>query len=76
MPEEGMWLLTWSGRKEETWTELLLQALEQWLGCVGGTDRHRDTEHNERVNPCPHHYTTVIYPAPPRTPTHVTRPCP
>lgn len=43
LPQEGMQLLTWSGREEETGAELLLQALDHRLG-VGEdiqTRRHR-----------------------------------
>ena len=40
MSERGMWLLTWSGRQEETGAKLLLQALEYLLEGGGRqTDR-------------------------------------
>lgn len=66
MPKEGMWLLTWRGRKEETGAELLLQALEHWLEGVGGTDRHGDMEQDEGVSPSPpplHHSHLPSFPS-------------
>lgn len=65
MSEEGMLLLTWSGREKETGAELLSQALEHLLEGGGRTDRHTDTEQDEGVSPLS--ITTIIYPTPPPT---------
>lgn len=66
MPEEGTQLLTWSGREEETGAELLLQALDHWLGVGGRTHRHTDTEQDEGVSSVITTTITIItYPTPP-----------
>lgn len=52
MSERGMWLLTWSGRQEETGAELLLQALEYLLEGGGRqTDRQTQSRMKEGVIP-------------------------
>lgn len=60
--ERGMWLLTWSGRQEETGAELLLQALEYLLE---GGERQTDTQTQSRMKEgaIPLSPTMIIYPS-------------